>query len=179
MDAFEDLTERLLWREGCWTRKNFKVTITKADKVAIGLPSMPRPEVDVVAFSPERNVVAWVECKSYLDSTGVQISAFNGANPKFAKRFRVFTDSTFRHIVTERLVEQLLSLGLITEQPEVEYWLVAGRIAPGSRAAVQAHFDQAGWVLRDRDWIRAGLQAMAKEGYEDDVVSMAAKLLND
>jgi hypothetical protein len=179
MDAFEDLTARLLWREGYWTRQSYKVDITKADKVALGKYSMPRPEIDIVAYRPASNTIAWVECKSYLDSTGVHISAFDGTNPNFARRFRLFTDPMFRSVVTERLVEQLVAAGLIRPGPVVEYWLVAGRIAGACQETVPAHFAANGWTLRDRSWIRAGLQSISKEGYEDDVVTMAAKLLAD
>lgn len=81
MDAFEDLVARLLRREGYWTRQNYMVNIAKTDKVAIGLPSMPRPEVDIIAYQAVTNTVVWVECKSYLDSTGVHIAAFPPTSP--------------------------------------------------------------------------------------------------
>jgi hypothetical protein len=181
MDAFEDLTARLLWREGYWTRQSYKVDLTKEDKVALGKYSMPRPEIDIVAFRPSTNTVAWVECKSYLDSTGVHIGAFDGTKPNFAKRFRMFNDAAYWDLVTQRFVEQLRRDGLVpaTPAPAVEYWLVAGRIAGGCHESVPAHFAANGWTLRDRTWIRTSLQAIAKEGYEDDVVTMAAKLLGD
>lgn len=178
MDAFEDLVARLVRREGYWTRQNYMVNISKADKVAIGLPSMPRPEVDIVAYRPATNTVVWVECKSYLDSHGVQMAAFDGSNSKFAKRFRIFTNQTFREIVTGRLVEQLIEEGCALSGASVEHWLVAGKIAHKSATPVADHFAANGWRLIDREWIRASLQAVSKEGYEDDVVTMAAKLLS-
>lgn len=181
MDAFEDLTARLLWREGYWTRQSYKVDITKADKVVLGKYSMPRPEIDIVAYRPATNAVGWVECKSYLDSTGVHIGAFDGSNATLAKRFRMFNDDAFRELVTERLVGQLILAGLVQAEPppKVEYWLVAGRIAGGCQESVPAYFAERGWILRDRAWIKASLQAISTEGYEDDVVTMAAKLLAD
>lgn len=54
---------------------------------------------------------------------------------------------------------------------------MAGRIAGACQQSVPAHFSSNGWTLKDRAWIKAGLQAISKEGYEDDVVTMAAKLL--
>ncbi|MCU1372362.1 MAG: hypothetical protein JWO77_3556 [Ilumatobacteraceae bacterium] len=179
MDAFEDLTARLLWREGYWTRQSYKVDITKADKASLANPYMPRPEIDIVGYRPATDTVVWVECKSYLDSDGVHISAFDGTNEKFAKRFRVFTNPTFRSVVSERLLEQLLEDGLIRPTAKLRYWLVAGRIAGACQESVPAHFAANGWTLRDRAWIRTSLQAIAKEGYEDDVVTMAAKMLGD
>lgn len=179
MDAFEDLVARLLRREGFWTRQNYKVDLLKDEKVRIGLPSMPRPDIDILAYQSVENRLVWVECKSYLDSGGVHMSAFDGTNPGFARRFRVFTDPVFRAVVTDALERQLVGQRLIHANPTVEYWLVAGKIASGQSAPLLAHFEQHGWHLRDRSWVRGGLEQLAKAGYEDDVVTMTAKLLRD
>jgi hypothetical protein len=179
MDAFEDLVARLLRREHYWTLQNFKVELSKAEKVEVGKPSLPRPDIDILAYQPVGNRVLWVECKSYLDSGGVHMSAFNGANPKFRERFRVFTDGTYRRVVTDALIRQLVASELVRPQPTIEYWLVAGRIASGQAAALSEHFEANGWTLRDRSWIRQTLALLAGDGYEDDVVTMAAKLLAD
>ncbi|MEN9646173.1 MAG: hypothetical protein RL238_2842 [Actinomycetota bacterium] len=179
MDAFEDLVARLLRREHYWTRQNYKVELTKAEKVEIGLPSMPRPDIDILAYQPVTNSVLWVECKSYLDSGGVHYAAFDGSKPAFAKRFRVFTDPNYREIVTAALLRQLVADKLARPKPAIGYCLVAGRIASGQAAKVRGHFEAAGWDLRDRDWIRRTLHQLAGDAYEDDVVTMAAKLLAD
>jgi hypothetical protein len=179
MDAFEDLVARLLRREHYWTLQNFKVELSKAEKVEVGKPSLPRPDIDILAYQPVGNRVLWVECKSYLDSGGVHMSAFNGANPKFRDRFRVFTDGTYRRVVTDALIRQLVASELVRPQPTIEYWLVAGRIASGQAVALSDHFKVNGWTLRDRSWIRQTLALLAGDGYEDDVVTMAAKLLTD
>lgn len=179
MDAFEDLVARLLRRERYWTRQNYKVAVTKEEKVAIGLPSMPRPDIDIVAYQPATNKLMWVECKSYLDSGGVHMSAFDGSNPTFARRFRVFTDPTYREVVTTALVRQLLEEGLVHPSPTLDLMLVAGKIASGQAAPLRGHFALNGWQLRDREWIRMTLHALAGDPYEDDVVTMAAKLLAD
>ena len=107
------------------------------------------------------------------------MSAFNGANPKFRDRFRVFTDGTYRRVVTDALIRQLVAAELVRPQPTIEYWLVAGRIASGQAVALSDHFKVNGWTLRDRSWIRQTLALLAGDGYEDDVVTMAAKLLTD
>ena len=179
MDAFEDLVARLLRREHYWTRQNYKVELTKAEKVAIGLPSMPRPDIDILAYQPGRNRVLWVECKSYLDSGGVHMSAFDGSNTKFARRFRVFTDGTYRDVVTAALKWQLVEQGLTLPEPNVDYWLIAGKIASHQDGPLRAHFEVNGWQLRDRSWIRETLGKLSGDGYEDEVVTMVAKLLGD
>lgn len=178
MHAFEDLVDRLLRREGFWTRHSVKVTLTKDEKRSLGKPSRPRAELDLIAYRPATNTLALVECKSYLDSPGVTIKAFNGTNPKFAERFRLFTDEGFRELVTNRVLEQLAATESIPpKNPSIEYWLIAGHIAPRSIEPLTELFEQEPrWVLKDRTWIAESLQAMREDEYEDDIVTMAMKL---
>ena len=56
-------------------------------------------ELDIVAYSGRRNELLVVECKSYLDSFGVQIRAFDGTDEILAKRFKLFNDETLRDVV--------------------------------------------------------------------------------
>lgn len=70
MDAFEQLVSEILWMEGYWVRASLKVELTKEEKKAIGRPSSPRWELDIVAYSGRDNLLRVVECKSYLDSRG-------------------------------------------------------------------------------------------------------------
>lgn len=177
MHAFEDLVARLLRREGFWIRHSVKVDLTPLDKERLGKPSLPRPELDLIAYRPKGKVLALIECKSYLDSPGVSIAAFNGNNPKFGERFRLFTDDAFREVVTERVLEQLAGSGAVPPSPKVQYWLIAGHIAPQSVTPLYDLFEaRQDWFLRDRTWIADSLLAMRKDAYEDDIVTMAMKL---
>jgi hypothetical protein len=49
MDAFEQVVSEILWLEGNWVRQSVKVELTKEEKRAIGRPSSPRWELDIVA----------------------------------------------------------------------------------------------------------------------------------
>ena len=80
MDAFETVVASILQRQGYWTLTSVKVELTKAEKVKIGRHSSPRWELDVVAYRGKGNEVLAVECKSFLDSPGVECSAFDGSN---------------------------------------------------------------------------------------------------
>ena len=71
MDAFESVISMLLRREGYWTISNFKVELTKDEKQQIGRHTTPRWELDLIADNGLTNKVLVVECKSFLDSTGV------------------------------------------------------------------------------------------------------------
>ena len=94
MDAFETVVSEILWRDGYWVQNSLKVDLTKEEELAIGRPSTPRWELDIVAYSGRRNELLVVECKSYLDSFGVQFRAFDGTDEILAKRFKLFNDET-------------------------------------------------------------------------------------
>lgn len=91
MDAFEQLVSEILWMEGYWVRTSVKVELTKEEKRQIGRPS-PRWELDIVAYSGRDNSLRVVECKSYLDSRGVALRAFDGSDAKNAERYKLFAD---------------------------------------------------------------------------------------
>jgi hypothetical protein len=56
--------------------------------------------------------------------------------------------------------------------------LAAGKIASdGDRAGLERHFLAKGWQLWDVEWIASRLEGIAGRGYENDVVSIVAKLL--
>ncbi|HEY2415704.1 MAG TPA: hypothetical protein VGI40_25925 [Pirellulaceae bacterium] len=178
MDAFERVVVSLLEREGFWVRSSIKVELTKAEKVQIGRHSSPRWELDVVAYKPKTNELWVVECKSYLDSRGVQICAFNGKNEGFAKRFKLFCEPRTREVVFHRLEQQLLECGAIRKNPKIKLCLAAGRIATAKdRDALRTHFSERGWILWDEEWIAERLATVAKGGYENDVTAVVAKLL--
>ncbi len=180
MDAFETLVTGILQRrERLWTWQNYKIDLTREDKLRLGKPSHPRIDVDVVAYQPIENRVLWVECKSYLDSSGVSMNAFTPANGQHADRFKVFTDQTYRVVASAALVRQLVAERMVRPDPVIEFWLVAGRIAPMSADKLREHFMNNGWKLRDRPWIEASLRELARMAYDDDVVMMVAKLLKD
>lgn len=73
MDAFESIVAGLLWEEGYWTSIDFKVTLSKNAKAELGKFSLPRPEIDILAYQAMDNSLLWVECKSYMDSRGVKV----------------------------------------------------------------------------------------------------------
>ena len=101
MNAFEEIVKQYLEAEGYWVRHSVKVEISKDDKKAIGLPTMPRPEIDLVALNVKENELLLVEVKSFLDSPGVYFGDVIGeGGPKSwgYKRYRLFANSKFREI---------------------------------------------------------------------------------
>lgn len=115
MDAFESVVASLLERQGYWVRSSYKVELSKSEEREIGRPSSPRWEVDLVAYKGGSNELLAIECKSYLDSRGVSISAFDSTDESFAARFKLFSELLLREFVLNRLVLQLEGQNAIAE----------------------------------------------------------------
>jgi hypothetical protein len=175
MDAFEVLIAQILRREGYWTITSFKVDLTKEEKRDIGRHSAPRWEIDVVAYKGSTNEVLAVECKSFLDSTGV---VFRKGCFEFEERYKLFSDTRCRDVVLAALGKQLVESGACKRSPKVRLALATGKLARKSdRAGMEAHFESNGWLLFDDHWIRDRLQRSAQFGYENEVATIVAKLL--
>lgn len=177
MNAFEDIVRRYLEEQGYWVRQSVKVEITKPQKVEIGTPSMPRPEIDLVAFNAKKNELVLIEAKSYLDSYGVYYEAIADPKDEGAPRYKLFTNETFIRIVTEKLVEQYKNSGLIKGNVKVNYGLAAGNIHKGDEKRLAKHFHRNKWMLITPQQLREFIEQCATKGWEDDVVTMTVKLL--
>ncbi|WP_224962361.1 restriction endonuclease [Geomonas subterranea] len=178
MDAFELLVASILEREGFWVRSSFKVELTKEEKQEINRPTSPRWEIDLVAYKAGTNELRIIECKSYLDSRGVAINAFDGSNEGFANRFKIFNDEKLRSVVVNRLVTQLVERKAILSNPKIIVCLAAGKIASVSdKDKLKAHFESNDWELLDDEWLCKQLMSIADGGYQNDVADVVAKLL--
>jgi hypothetical protein len=176
MDAFESVVAAILERQGYWTQTSVKVELTKSEKRMIGRPSAPRWELDVVAYRGGTNELRVVECKSFLDSPGVRVSAFDGSKPDQAQRYKLFYDALLRRVVMQRLVKQFTALGYCAPRPKVKLCLAAGKIR-GDEAWLEAHFKRKGWILWGPGFLKEELTALRDAGYENKVTAVVAKLL--
>ena len=114
---------------------------------AIGRPSSPRWELDIVAYSARDNLLRVVECKSYLDSPGVRATAFDGSNPNHAERYKLFNDPELRRVVFNRLGLQLAECGACRPDPKIRLCLACGRVYESGRTKLRAHFAAQDWDL--------------------------------
>jgi hypothetical protein len=180
MDAFEQVVSEILWMDGYWVRMSVKVDLTKEEKSLIGrLPTSPRWELDIVGYSGRDNVLRVVECKSYFDSRGVALRAFDGSDARLAKRFRMFHDDNLCDVVFGRLRKQLADCGACAPDATVKLCLACGRIATEKdRQGLHKHFAEKGWDLWDEPWLRKRLQTMSEGGYENQVSAVVSKLLH-
>ena len=176
MDAFEQLAADLFWADGYWVRNSVRVELTRDDKQAIGKPSSPRWEIDLVAYRPATNVLLALECKSYFDSGGVHAAHFlEGA--KYAHRYKLFPDTTLRRVVLDRLKQQFVSAGLCPTDAVVRLGLVHGYATEGNSQRLREIFKQGDWLLFGPEWLRAQVTRMARSGYENSIAAVVAKIL--
>ena len=178
MNSFEQIAARFFEAQGYWTRTGLKIEMTKAEKSALDNPSMPRPEIDIIAFKPGPNELLIVECKSYLDSNGVREENFFGTSERDKNRLKLFTRDRLRAFVTHKLIAQLRSENLLLRaNPTVKYGLVAGKSMSGHEAKVKQIFQDNRWLLVSPSDLATGLRKFASRGYEDDMVTMTVKIL--
>lgn len=177
LDSFEQVVSEILWMQGFWVRTSVKINLTAADKVEIGRPSSPRWELDIVAYSGRENVLRGVECKSYMDSVGVQSLGFEGGTEPHQSRYKLFNDETLRRVVFNRLSTQLAECGACAQNADVKLCLAAGKIRKPDREWLHTHFNAHGWELWDEPWLRKQLRVMSQQGYENQVSAVVAKLL--
>ena len=154
-----------------------KVELTPEDKAAIGRRSSPRWEIDVIGYKAKGNQLYVVECKSYLDSAGVRLAAFDGSHPGHASRYKLFNDPILREVVIGRIVAQLAGSELILPDPNVTLCLAAGKIHRPDKDQLRAFFEEKKWKLWDREWLKSELNELADSGYENSIEAMVAKLL--
>jgi hypothetical protein len=176
VDSFEAVVAAILQRQGYWTQTSVKVDLTKEEKRKIGRHSSPRWELDVVAYRGKGNELLVVECKSFLDSPGVECGAFDGSNKEAEKRYKLFREDALRRVVFGRLKTQLASSGFCAADPQITLCLAAGKIH-GNEAALREHFQNKGWVLYGPSYIREELMKLKDSGYENNVATVVAKLL--
>lgn len=180
MNAFEDIVAQYLEEEGYWVRQSVKVDILSEDKQKIGTPTMPRPEIDIVALNVKKNELLLIEVKSYLDSYGVYFEAVSDKNDEGANRYRLFTNSNFRNIVTKRLREEYQKRGLINDNTKINYALAAGHIHyPEDVPKIRDYFSKQKekWILISPEDIKEKLRELATKGWEDNLVTITTKLI--
>lgn len=175
VDAFEQLAAELLFAEGWWVQTSVKVDLTKEEKKRVGRQSTPRWELDVVAYRGSTNQILVVECKSFLDSTGVQWCELQDGHS--STRYKLFREPLLREVVLERLVTQMEADGRCAAKPSVRLAMMAGKVKAGDDQQLAEHFETNGWAFFGPDWVRGQLGKMALSGYSNQVSAIVAKLL--
>jgi len=178
MDNFEALVRLLLEQEGYWTRQSQKVNLSKEEKIEIGKPSIPRPEIDVIGYNPASNTVIAMEVKSYFDSPGVPCSELEkGPFQQPEGKYKLFTSPTYRKIVFSRLRSDLGRQGLADDNTTIKLGLAAGKVMKDRQNELKEVGERNGWVIWTPKMIASKTRALAEIGYENDPFVVTAKLL--
>ncbi|MBN8631890.1 MAG: hypothetical protein J0L76_13660 [Rhodobacterales bacterium] len=176
MDAFESLVRLLMEKDGYWTVQSHKVNVTKEEKRAIGKPSIPRPEVDLLALDLRLNRLIALEVKSYLDSPGVDLALLREQHSVPEGRYKLFTCANYRSIVLARLLGDLRRRGLVNNETELQLGLAAGNVKGRRTADLKSYFSSQGWYFLGPDEIKSKLRALSEADYENDPFVISAKL---
>lgn len=173
MDAFEKLVGVLLESNGYWVQCSFKVNLTKEDKRAIGRPTSPRWELDLVAYKGATNEIKVVECKSFLNSSGATFASLSKS-----KRYKLFRDIKLRRVVFKRLAAQLKLSKSCRPNPIITLCLAVAHIANDTnRQKIREKFERQKWQLMDENWLRETLKKIGNDSYQNDVAAIVTKLL--
>lgn len=177
MNAFETIAGQLLSENGYWVRHSVKVDLSKEVRRSIGKPSMPRPEIDIAAYSVRDNQLFLVEVKSFFDSPGVDLRHLKANNDIPAGRYKLITSERYRRVVTEALVADWVRKGIIRSDTKVSYALLAGKVYRQQEQEVHFYLAAMGWEFWGPSWVRDNLDVLIEKGYEDNVVTIVTKIM--
>jgi hypothetical protein len=177
MDHFEGLICTLLEAEGFWIRRSFKVNVTKEEKREIGKHTIPRPEIDILAFRFSDNTVVAVEVKSYLDSAGLKFQDFKLEHDVPEGRYKLFTSQRYRSIVLARLHQDLIAQGMANSQTKISLGLAVGKLYQNKDELIRQYMLDKNMFFWSPTDIKQRITALAERDYENDPAIMVAKVL--
>lgn len=177
MDAFEIIIGQLLTEEKYWVRHSVKINLTQEEKRCIKKPSTPRPEIDIAAYDVNTDTVYLLEVKSFLDSPGVCYDEVAIEQHEQSGRYKLLTAKNYRNVLSERLKKDWCRSGHIHHKTRVSFGLIAGKIYRNKEKEMQEYFDKKGWLFWGPTVIREKIIKLAEKGYENNAVTIAAKIL--
>jgi len=177
MDAFEKIIGQLLEEENFWVRIGVKVNITKEEKRKIGKPSSPRPEIDIIAFDFKNNILYFLEAKSLIDSNGVDCKDVFCNDNEQKGRYKILTSENYQNIVSKRLHNDWFNKGLINEKTVICFGLIAGKVYKNEEKKLRDYFNEKKWFFWGPTEIKERIEKLANKGYENNEVTITAKLL--
>ncbi len=177
MDAFEKIIGQLLEEENFWVRHSVKINLTPEEKRSINKPSTPQPEIDICTYDVNRDIVYLLEIKSFLDSPGVRYNEEDIEQNEKAGRYKLFTAKNYRNVLSANLKRHWIEHGLIRNQTKISFGLIAGNIYRGQEPEMIEYFNTQGWLFWGPTKIREKMVLLAGKGYENNAVTIAAKIL--
>lgn len=179
MDQFEALVGTLLEAEGYWVRHSFKVNLTKEEKRRIGKPSVPRPEIDILALRYCDNTVLAMEAKSFLDSPGIKLNDLQTEFNLPTGRYKMFTSTLYRETVLSRLKKDLITCGMANEDTTVLLGLASGNVYKKQSKELHEFLEKRGMLFWSPENIRVKARALATHAYENNLAYVLAKIFKE
>jgi hypothetical protein len=177
MDYFEGILKTLLEHKGNWVRQSFKVNLTKQEKRDIGKHSIPRPEIDLLAFNVTQNTILALEAKSFLDSSGVKYADLCQNYEIPEGKYKLFTCQNYREIVLAKLKEDLISMNMANRETSITLGLAAGKVYQSKSLDIETLFHNQGWFFWSPEKIKNEISDLASKGYENEPAIITAKIL--
>ena len=178
MDAFEEIISELLERDKYWVKNSVKInTITKEDKVDLQKPSMPTPEIDLVAYDAGNNELILIEVKSFLYSGGVRKDDVIVSHPYLKGKYKILTCLRYQEILKKRLREKWEERGLINPDTQIRFGLIAGNIYGNHESDIKKHAVDNNWFYWGPRDIETKIKDLANTSYENKQINMISKIL--
>ena len=177
MDAFETIIGQLLTENMYWIKHSVKIDLSPEEKRAINKPSTPRPEIDIAAYDAKTDTVFLLEVKSFLDSPGVYYDQVAIEQNEQSGRYKLLTAKNYRNVLAKRLHEDWVESRHIGQGTKISFGLVAGKIYRNQEKQMQLYFKKRGWLFWGPTVIREKIIKLAEKGYENNAVTIAAKIL--
>ena len=150
---------------------------SKEEKKKTGKPSIPRPEIDLVALNQSENHILVLEVKSFFDSPGVRLSELDIEYNKATGKYKLFTNKNYWTIVLSRLKKDFIKQGMADKKTRFTLGLVAGNVYQNKTEEIRKLFNEKGWFFLGPDEIKDRVLALAKKGYQNSPIFMTAKIL--
>ena len=177
MESFEEIVKVLFEEDNYWVRQSEKINHTKEEKKKTGKPSIPRPEIDLVALNQSENHILVLEVKSFFDSPGVRLSELDIEYNKATGKYKLFTNKNYWTIVLSRLKKDFIKQGMADKKTRFTLGLVAGNVYQNKTEEIRKLFNEKGWFFLGPDEIKDRVLALAKKGYQNSPIFMTAKIL--
>ena len=177
MDAFEQLVGQLLDADKYWVKSSVKIDLTPDEKKKINKATTPRQEIDIIAMDVALNTVYLLEVKSYLDSPGVVYEEVTKETEIQEGRYKLLTSENYRAVLTERLKTDWIAKGYINTTTLFSYGLIAGNVYNNKESDLEAYCNSKNWLFWGPTIIKRKLHQLSGNGYENNAVTIAAKLI--
>jgi hypothetical protein len=177
MDYFESICKILLEEEKYWVRQSYKVELNKKQKLELGKPSLPRPEIDLLAFNFAKNELILFEVKSFFDSQGVKLSDLEKIHELPDGRYKLVTCGKYRRIIEENVKAELVKDGLVPEKIEVKLGLIFGKVRASDAEKIKSFCSEKNWFYWSPEDVQNKVKNLASKGYENEPSVITAKIL--